>query len=235
MPIYAVHRNGREQYTVPNVLAPVALSGVETTSTSNIIVHTALSGSAVYPGMSVRGPGIPLGSFIGAIKDSTHLELWCSTWNASTGVWTTSAANANATATATGLSAYAMGYDPLCVIMQFLPMGLWSNEVGSTTLQVPTYATWAASSGNTAGALVSGPGIVTANAEVTAATWDTATPGVVTLTPAYGAKSDSYATTPLKRHLGRPAGVRLLFSTGGHVSHVLASDEWDVVYAGADV
>lgn len=228
MPIYAVHLNGREQYTIPNVLAPVALAGVETTSGSNVIAHTALSGSAVYPGMSVRGPGIPLGAFIGAIKDSTHLELWCSAWNASTGVWTTTAANANATASASGLTAYAMGYDPACIVMQFHPQGNWRNEVGSTTMQIPV--TGSATSPDTV--VISGPGIVTANAEVTALSYG-GTPAA--LTPTYGAKSDSYATTPLKRHEGPPYGVRILVSTGGHQSEVPASRQWQIAYAGADV
>lgn len=237
MPIYSIHHKGRQQYTVPNVLAAVALAGVETTNGSNVIAHTALSGSAVYPGMSVRIPGIPLGSFIAAIKDSTHLELACSTWDAATGIGTTLPANAQATSAGTisGLSGYALGYDPLCVIMQFLPLGTWRNEVGSTSLIIPTYASWAASSGNTAGAVISGPGTVAANAEVTAATWNTATPGAVTLTPTYGAKSDSYATTPTKRHNWEPYGVRLLFSTGGHVSDVPADRDWTVRYYGADV
>ena len=233
MPSYKVFNKNRLVTTVPGVLAPVALSGIETVNGSNIITHTALAGTNVYPGMSVRIPGIPLGSFIAAIKDSTHLELACSTWNATTGVGTTLPANAQATSaeTVSGLSGYALGYDPLCVIMQFLPKGTWRNEVGSTSIVVPTYATWAASSGNTAGATISGPGSVNANAEVTAIAWDTATPGVVTMTPTYGAKSDSYDTTPVKRHNWEPYGVRLLFSTGGAISHFPADTDWLIQYS----
>jgi len=236
MPSYKVFNKNRLVTTVPGVLAPVALSGIETVNGSNIITHTALAGSnIVYPGMSVRIPGIPLGSFIAAIKDSTHLELACSAWDATTGVGTTLPANAQATSagTVSGLSGYALGYDPLCVVMQFLPLGTWRNEVGSTSVIVPTYATWAASTGNTAGAVISGPGTVNASAEVTAVSWNTATPGVVTLTPTYGAKSDSYSTTPTKRHNWEPYGVRLLFSTGGAISHFPANADWLIQYSAA--
>lgn len=231
MPSYKIFKNNRLVTTVPDVLTPVPLAGVETVNGSNVITHTALTGSnIVYPGMSVRIPGIPLGSFIGAIKDSTHLELLCGAWNAATGVYSISAANAQATSSGTisGLSGMALGYDPLCVISPTFLLGTWRNELESNTFIVPTIIPYA--SGN--GAAIAGTGTIISNSEVTAVAVDyLGIGGVITVTPTYGVKSDSYATTPLKRHNGEPWGLRLLFSTGGAISHFPATPEWFIHYA----
>lgn len=236
MPSYKVFKNNRLVTTVPGVLAPITLAGIETVNGSNVITHTALSGSnAVYPGMSVRIPGIPPGSFIGAIKDSTHLELLCGAWNATTGVYSISATNAQATSAGTisGLSGMALGYDPLCIIAPTFLLGTWRNELESNTFTIPTIVPWAASSGNTSGATVAGNGAIVSNSEVTGATVNYATTGVTTVTPTYGIKSDSLAATPLKRHNGEPWGLRLLFSTGGAMSHFPATPEWLIHYSSA--
>jgi hypothetical protein len=231
MPSYKIFKNNRLVTTVPDVLTPVPLAGVATVNGSNVITHTALTGSnIVYPGMSVRIPGIPLGSFIGAIKDSTHLELLCGAWDAATGVYSISAANAQATSSGTisDLSGMALGYDPLCIISPTFLLGTWRNELESNTFIVPTIIPYA--SGN--GAAIAGTGTIISNSEVTAVAVDyLGLGGVITVTPTYGVKSDSYDTTPLKRHNGEPWGLRLLFSTGGAISHFPATPEWFIHYA----
>lgn len=207
--------NGRELASITSVLAPVALTGVSVSSTSNLVTVDTTTGC--YPGMPVAIPNVPAGSFIHAVKSSTVLELWRSAWDTSTGVWTTSAANANATATASSLTGHAYGYHPSCIMAQTYAMGMWrnlhdSNPSNGLANYVNTYGENVAH--DTFGA---GVAIVP-----TAGSW---------LSGQYSASagdirvSDTLAATPVKRHNGEIWGVRPFIHTSGFLSHVAANPE----------
>ncbi len=197
-------RAGRLLCTVPSVLDAVELSGVSTAAGSNILTVTSTTG--VYPGLAVFCAGIPRGAFINAVRSATELELYASVFNATTGVWTTSAANAQATASATGLKAQAQGFCPVPITVWFAE-GCWRN------LHSASYA-------------LLGPGV---GVVPTAGTF---TNGVYAPTAANIVPSDNLATTPLKRHEGVPRSVWLFVSTGGHqTTHVISQGE-RCVYAG---
>jgi len=214
-----IDRDSREITSLASVLSPVTLSSVSTTSTSNEV--TVASTTGCYPGMPVAIPGVPPGSFIHAVKSSTVLVLWRSDWDTSTGVWTTSAANANATATASGLTGHAYGYHPACIMAQTYALGMWRNLHDSN----------------------GGNALVTfLNTSVEQVEHDTYGRGVA-LVPTAGSMSasgylatdvairtsDTLAATPVKRHNGEIWGVRPFVQTGGLLSHVPANPEWSVI------
>lgn len=210
--------NGRELASITSVLAPVALTGVSVSSTSNLVTVDSTTGC--YPGMPVAIPNVPAGSFIHAVKDSTTLELWRSDWNTSTGVWTTSAANANATATASSLTGHAYGYHPSCIMAQTYAMGMWRNLHDSNT-----------SNGLAGVADIIGENVAhdTYGAGVaiipTAGSWV----GGQFLASAGDVRvADTLAATPLKRHNGEIWGVRPFVHTSGFVSHIDANPEHKV-------
>jgi len=68
--------SGRMVATLASVLAPVALTGVETSSGSNLV--TVASTTGLYSGMAIHCPNLPPNCIIHAVKSSTELEIWAS-------------------------------------------------------------------------------------------------------------------------------------------------------------
>ena len=207
--------NGRELASITSVLAPVALTGVSVSSTSNLVTVDTTTGC--YPGMPVAIPNVPAGSFIHAVKSSTVLELWRSDWDTSTGLWTTSATNANATATASNLTGHAYGYHPSCIMAQTYAMGMWRNLHSSNTANGyfgNTNAYGESIAHETYGegvAIVPTAGVVNG--------------GIYGMTAGDIRITDTLAATPLKRHNGEIWGVRPFIHTSGFLSHVAANPE----------
>lgn len=123
---------------LPNVLAPVALTGVATTSGSNIVTVAATTG--VYPFMGLCVPNLPLGAFVLAVKSATEIVAAASVLSTTTGEWTVTAANANASATATGMLGMALGCNPWPLAEAIADGEMWRNTVPNsyktTTLKV---------------------------------------------------------------------------------------------------
>ena len=213
--------NGRELCSIPSVLTPVALSGVETDASSNKNLVTVASTANLFPGMPVAIPGMPFGCFIHSILSSTQIELWRSEFNRATGVWTTSAANADATKTATGQTGYAYGYHPACVIELAYAMGMWRNLHSSDTSNGITQV-----GGNFGENLAhetygEGVAIVPTTGTVTGA-------GLYIMTAGDVRTSDTLAATPLKRHNGELHGLRPFVHTSGLLSHIAANPQHHV-------
>lgn len=216
-----VDDNGRSQ-TIAGVLANVPLTGVVTNVTSGTKHQiTVASTTGVYPGMPISCPYIPWGSFVLAVKSATELELCRSVFDLTTGVWSTSTANAEATAADTGMLAYAHGYHPACILAEVFAMGVWRNQFRTTDRGVGTSAL----------GIQTGPGVADI---ITRTIGD---PGTVSWTGYPGSIStrttDEYAATPLKRHNGEIWGVRPIISTGGMLSHVPATPKSMVLYTAA--
>lgn len=210
--------NGRELCSIPSVLTPVALSGVETNASSNKNLVTVESTANLFPGMPVAIPGMPLGCFIHSILSSTQIELWRSEFNRATGVWTTSAANADATKTATGQTGYAYGYHPACVIELAYAMGMWRNLHSSDTANGNTVHSFnEILSHDTYG---EGVAIVPTTGTVAA--------GIYSMTAGDVRTSDTLAATPLKRHNGELHGLRPFVHTSGLLSHIAANPQHHV-------
>lgn len=193
-------RSGQLLRTVPNVLDHVELSSVSVTSGSNIV--TVASTTGLYPGMALRVANLPRGSFIHAIKSSTEIEAFASSFNASTGVWTTSAANAQATDSASSMKGYAMGFSPVPVT-EWYAEGCWRNTFRVTDAKVAPS--------------VAGVGSYIGPGAAVVPTY-TVSGGSLSLASVAHVTSDEYATTPVKRHEGVPRGVWMLVSTGGHIT-----------------
>ena len=215
--------NGRTLATLPNVLDPVPLAGVETTSSSNLVTVTSTTG--LYAGMAVSIPNIPGGAFIHAVKSATIIELWASAWNATTGVFTTSAANAQATAAGSDLVGSAQGFNPRCRVSEFYARGTWRNLHASNSHggQIVGPSGFELTTGQQFG---SGVAIVPSTGAVSS--------GVYVQTAASIAVSDALAATPMKRHNGEPWSFYILVHTGGHQSVVPADPEQTLHYNGAD-
>lgn len=214
-----IDRDSREITSLASVLSPVALTSVSTSSSSNAV--TVASTTGCYPGMPVAIPGVPPGSFIHAVKDSTTLELWRSAWDTSTGLWTTSAANANATATASSLTGHAYGYHPSCIMAQTYAMGMWRNLHDSNSSNGT--ATVAGAYGENVAHHTYGNGVAVVP------TAGTVSGGFYSMTAAEPRVADTLASTPVKRHNGEIWGVRPFVQTGGLLSHVPANPEWSVI------
>ena len=214
MPAYKVYdSNGRLISTLTAVLTPVALSGVATDSSSNKNRITVASTTGCFPGMPVQVPHIPQGAFIAAVLSSTQLLLAASTWDATNGKFTLTGANADATTTATGLTGYAYGFSPFCIVHSMFPLGTWRNSI---TTQI--------AAGTSSSATYSA--ILTAQAEVTSIVSTSATG---TVTPTYGQKGDELATTPLKRHNGEPWGFHPVVSTSGLLTYLPARPDYQII------
>jgi hypothetical protein len=201
-------RTGRLLRSVPNVLTPVALTSVSTTSGSSDL--TVASTTGCFPGMAVFAPNIPRGSFVHAVKSDTVLQLWNSAFNASTGVWTTSAANAQATANGSSMQAYAQGFNPVPVT-QWYAEGNWRNISSILTGVIPGGIGGSVSEGYAEAAKIgfgAGMGVLP-----TSGSWSFA--GFIPSGVEF-IKSDHLAATPIKRHDGPPLGVWILVSTGGY-------------------
>lgn len=198
--------------TITGVLNPVQLTSVETNvtpGTENLV--TVSSTASLYPGMPFACPNIPQAAFIHAVKSATVVELYATAWNATTGVFTTSKANANATAAATDLQAVASGFCPRTIVSLAYPMGTWRNlfTAGGYT--------------NAAGTATVLPGTLTATTFITSGT---------TLIGTTQFASDQLNATPLKRHNGEPWGIYIFVSTGGFQSLVQAIPGREPLYSG---
>lgn len=222
-----IDENGRAISTVSTVLAPVVLTAVATNvtvGTENQI--TVASTDGVYPGMPIYCPNIPAGSFVHAIRSSTVLDLWCSSFNLTTGVASTSAANANATAAATGLTAYAYGFCPRTIVAAAYFEGAWRNlhnfgaNIGATVGTVSSSLTDGSSSYARAGF---GPGMAVLPTAGSLAY------GVLTISAVEYLKSDHLATTPLKRHNGEVWGYHIITHTSGFQTKIAARPKHDII------
>lgn len=224
-----------QERTIYNVLDPKALSGVATNVTSgteNLVTVTTTEG--LFPGMAVAIPNIPQGAFIHAIRSSTIIELWATAWNATTGVFTTSAANANATAAATGLTGHALGFSPRCIVSLAYAMGTWRNTHTSNVSNQT--AAWFQINSGSSTAIQSDELLAHQTFGKGAAlipTAGTVASGVYTPTAFTPQFTDELATVPLKRHNGELWGVYLLVSSLGHISNVQAIPGREILYLGA--
>jgi len=217
---------GKER-TVPNVLDQVSLTGVETTSGSNLI--TVASTTGLFQGMPVACPNIPQGAFIHAIRSATVIELWASLWNAATGYFATTAANANATASGSGLLATASGFCPRTLITHIYAQGTWRNtpSIKSCATSLPSISSTLATGAATVLTAGYGEGvaIIPSAGTISSGNYIPTTYEIF--------KSDELTTTPLHRHKGEPWPVLILVSTGGHKSLIAASPGREILYAGA--
>lgn len=232
MPSFKIFKNNRLVTTIPDVLAPVELSGVVTTIGAGGHLITVATTAGVYAGMPISCPSVPVGSFVASVVSTTVLELACSTFNRTTGVWSTSAANAQALTAGTGQKAVVFGYHPFCVIEQSFPLGTWRNEIKNSSVEIPTSTFIASGTVLLSGsAKLQVPGLMSA----ATASIDQATPSVSTtvVTPTFDVKDDTCAATPLKRHNGEPWGIRPIICTGGQPSHIPATQEWFAHYSAA--
>lgn len=211
--------NGRELASLASVLAPVELTALSTTSASNII--TVASTTGLYPGMPVAIPNVPVGAFIHTVRNATTFEVWLSTFNLTTGVWSTSAANANATANGSSLVGHAFGYHPNCIIASVYAMGTWRNLHDTTSHGFPPTTSITTMTEGSAKYYQQGFG----KGLAVFPTAGTVASGIYTPTAFELLKSDVHATTPLKRHNGEIWGVRPFVHTSGFVSHVSANPE----------
>ena len=208
-----INETGTVLWTASGVLDPVALSGVSTTSGSNLL--TVASTTGVFPGMAIKCSTIPLGSFVHAVKNSTTLELYCTARDGTTGAITTTATAANATATASSMTAHALGFDPNCIIAGVYVNGTWRNiirgyEVATASVSATAYGTQPFSSAPT----YSGP------------------PPALTSLELF--KSDELSTSPLKRDNSEWYSYHILVCTNGHQIKVPAvGSKTRIVYAGA--
>lgn len=221
--------DNNEARTITQVLNPVSLTGVATNTTAGTENFVTVASTAeLYAGMAVNIPNVPLGSFIHVIRSSTQIELYRSAWNASTGVFTTSGANAAATAVGSGLLGSASGFDPCCLVTQFYAKGVWRNlHNAASNAGLPAYVTSYAQFNNGGYPFGQGVAMIPSTGSFVA--------GQFQASAATFAASDTLATTPLKRHNGEPWAFFILVSTGGFRSLVPALPGRELLFAGTSV
>ena len=216
--------------TVANVLEPVELTEVDVTSGDTFI--SVAEASVVYPGQAIMGPGIPLGSFVHSVQKSTgnptKLNLMRSSFNRTTGVWTTSAANATTDVSVTGTTAMVFGFSPVAIVELAYAMGMWRNlhtsrasgVYGISSNQFNTLV-------ETQHSDVYGEGVAIFPTAVTA--------GSGGLYAASGTirTSDTLEATPLKRHNGELHGAYIIVSQYGYQSVVQALPGRELIYSPA--
>lgn len=221
--------NGRALATIATVLAPITLTEVATNVTAGTENQiTVASTAGVYPGMPISCPNIPPGSFVHAVRSATVLDLWCSVYNLTTGVASTSAANANATAAATGLTAYAYGFCSRTIVAAAYFEGAWRNvhnfasNIGATFGSLAPTLTEGSANYATAGF---GPGMAVLP------TAGTLTSGVLQATAVEYIKSDHLfaSASQLKRHNGEVWGYHIITHTGGFQSKIIARPKHDII------
>lgn len=115
---------------VPNIIDVVELTGVSTSSGSNEV--TVASTTGLFPGMSLHIATLPQGAFIHAVKSSTVIVAHAPAFDAATGTWTVSAANAQATTTASGMTGMARGANAIGIPMVDANGSTYRNEFGHT-------------------------------------------------------------------------------------------------------
>lgn len=214
---------GRTLDTLTGVLAHVALSSVVTTTGSGGHIITVASTTGIFPGMSIRAKGVPPGSVVNAVISSTKLELFRSAWNATTGVYSHSAANAEATVADTGGTGYAMAFDPQALVMNTYVDDTWRNihRMTNNWLQYTIGGTGYPEKPGGAGVMVAPTAITVSN-------------GMSTMSTAIAATTDELKETPMKRHDGVPHTSLLVVHTGGFLSVIHEPQNFLLSYAGAD-
>ena len=212
--------------TVTNVLEPVELTGVDVTSGDTFI--SVAEASVVYPGQAIMGPGIPLGSFVHSVQKSTgnptKLNLMRSSFNRTTGVWTTSAANATTDASATGTTAMVFGFSPVAIVELAYAMGMWRNLHSSRATGLYGVS---ATIPETQYGDVHGEGVALVPTAVTAGANGLVASGGSVRT------SDTLEATPLKRHNGELHGAYIIVSQYGYQSVVQALPGRELIYSPA--
>lgn len=218
--------------TIKNVLEPVELTDVEVTSGSNVI--TVAEASVVYPGQAICCPYVPMGSFVYSVRKSTgnptSLELWRSTFNRTTGVWTTSGTNAQATDNLTGTTATVYGFSPMTIVELAYAMGMWRNIHTRNTPGLQP-AGVSATLGDGASEVMQhgyGPGVGLVPTAVTTAASGAALPSTWAVRVC-----DTMSETPLKRHNGELHGAYILVSQYGYHSVVQALPGRELIYSPA--
>lgn len=216
--------------TVANVLEPVELTEVDVTSGNTFI--SVAEASVVYPGQAIMGPGIPLGSFVHSVQKSTgyptKLNLMRSSFNRTTGVWTTSAANATTDVSVTGTTAMVFGFSPVAIVELAYAMGMWRNlhssrAAGIWGLASNSLNSWA----ETQHSDVFGEGVAIVPTAVTGGGSGLgATAGNIRT-------SDTLEATPLKRHNGELHGAYIIVSQYGYQSVVQALPGRELIYSPA--
>lgn len=232
MPSYKIYdENGRVLSEIASVLTPVPLTGV-TTAATNILTVTSTGG--LFPGMSIRAANVPLGSFIHSIISATEVELWRSKWDLTTGSWTTTAANANGTVAGPAVGpAYALGFDPLCLVAHTYAQGSWRNTIRTTATLASGLSPSYAGAGSPVLTPVPVPASISYPGLLTSVAQNNATLSVGTLTPSATIISDEGVATPLKRHNGEIWGVYTFVSTGGLQTLVRANPSHNIILSSA--
>lgn len=197
--------------TVEDLLAPVILTGVATTSGQAYI--TCASTTGVYPGMVLRCAGFARPCIVHAVRDSTTLNLVASAFSSS-GVWTTEAANAQASVSYTApstISATVVAFDPQAIVSVAYAMGMWRNTIRANSVLNASYG---------------GPLSLPNNPWVNSPTF---TGTALSAWTTYN--SDELTTTPVKRHNGEFWSFYFAVSTGGQLSKIPAISSNRLVYA----
>lgn len=225
-------RNGIQLASLTGVLDVVSLTGVVTNVTSGTENQVTVDSTAgLFPCMPVSIPNIPEGSFIHAIRSATVIELYRSAWNATTGVFTTSGANAAATAAGSSLVGRAHGFDPRCLVTQIYARGTWRNLLTSQIEHPAVVTNGSANEFASVATKVRAPGLITVlqstNALVGSYLSNSTTPTMTIM-------SDNAVSTPLKRHDGAPWACRIVVHTGGHLSTISADPDDILHYNGPD-
>jgi len=218
--------------TVANVLEPVELTEVDVTSGNTFI--SVAEASVVYPGQAIMGPGIPLGSFVHSVQKSTgyptKLNLIRSLFNRTTGLWTTSAANATTDVSVTGTTAMVFGFSPVAIVELAYAMGMWRNLHSARASGI--YGT-ASNSLNTtveAHSDVHGEGVAIVPTTIAMVPFGS---GIYASASANVRTSDTLAATPLKRHNGELHGAYIIVSQYGYQSVVQALPGRELIYSPA--
>jgi len=211
--------------TIKNVLEPVELTEVEVDGTTNII--TVAHTDVVYPGQAICCPGVPLGAFVHSVRKSagnpTSLELWKSEFNRSTGVWTTSGANANSTDAYSGTSATVYGFSPFAIVELAYAMGMWRNTITTKANGNLVYAS-ANREVQYSDGFGRGVAVVPASGSWSGQLFTPS--GTPTLY-----LSDELSATPLKRHNGELHGAYIIVSASGYQSVVHAVPGRELLYS----
>lgn len=214
--------NGRVFETLTGVLAHVALAGVTTTTGVGGHIITVTSTTGIYPGMSIRAPGVPPGSVVNAVLSTTQLELYRTAWDAATGVYSHSAINARATDVYTSKTGHALAFDPQALVYQTYIEGTWRN-----THRIGSSLSYSISNPNLSiNVLPPVGGVALVPTTITLAS------GLATTTAASVATTDELASTPVKRHDGEPHVCLLVVHTGGMLSVIHQPHEKNLTYAG---
>lgn len=211
--------------TITNVLEPVELTDVEVDGTTNLI--TVAEASTVYPGQAICCPGVPLGAFVHSVRKSTGnpttLELWKSAFNRSTGVWTTSGANANSTQPYSGTSATVYGFSPFAIVELAYAMGMWRNTITTKANGNLVYP-GASREVQYSDGFGRGVAVVPASGSWSGQLFTPS--GTPTLY-----LSDELSATPLKRHNGELHGAYIIVSASGYQSVVHAVPGRELLYS----